>query len=469
MNLSSLFASGGLPELVKCVTQFSQHKSSATFLNVELDLHKQLQNFGDIVAEALLLEALTDAVVIAQSIQEYRVKGYHVHKRNKQTTVQLYGGRTVSIETVYMLPVRKRPKGRRRKRGRRGHQGQGVYPILKKLGIAHHASPALQNETTLSALNNPFAEATESMNRHGVALSEKRVRTLSESVGQTALQAREAELKQFQAGLLPQGDTFAGQRVVIAMDGGRICTRHPQKGRMKQGQKRQGFHAEWREPKLLTFYAIDEKGQKRNREIFPFCDGTHGGRERFKLLLKMSLHKMGVVKAEHVIFIGDGAPWVWNIVEEIIKELHLDSQTVTQILDYYHACENLWKVLEALPELTPKQRHRLYKKAKNQLKQGQIDSLIERLGQKAQGHSEAYQALRYFHGHEARCRYDVFLNQNLPLGSGAIESAIRRVVNLRLKGAGMFWLEHNAEAFLHLRCQLKTGRWDSFFQRLISP
>ena len=58
--------------------------------------------------------------------------------------------------------------------------------------------------------------------------------------------------------------------------------------------------------------------------------------------------------------------------------------------------------------------------------------------------------------------------KNIPIGSGAIESAVRRIVNLRLKGAGMFWLKENAEAFLHLRCQLKSGRWDEFFLKRIT-
>jgi len=467
MCLASLFACACLPELEKCAAPFVQHKSSASFFTLELEVHKHLKAFGDQIVEACLLEAHGNAEFIAQCIQEYRAKGYRIQTRNKQTTVQLYGGRTVSVRTVYMQPARKRRHRPRHARG--GPQGKGVYPVLKKLGIAHHASPALQNEATLSALNNPFAEATESMNRHGMTLSEKRVRTLSESVGRVALAARDMALEQFQAGLLPQGDTFAGQRVVIAMDGGRTRIRQAKKGRVKQGRKRRGFHAQWREPKLLTLYAIDEAGRKRNRELLPYCDGTHDDRERMKLLLKMWLHKTGALKAQHLIFIGDGAPWVWNIAEETIKELNLSRDAVTQILDYYHACENLWKVIDALSGLTPKQKRRLYKKTKTQLLQGQIEMLIESLGQRAKAHAEALQALRYFHGHEARCRYDLFLRQNLPLGSGAIESAIRRVVNLRLKGAGMFWLEHNAEAFLHLRCQLKTGRWDSFFQRLISP
>jgi len=367
-----------------------------------------------------------------------------------------------------MLPHKHKKRGRKRGVGKRGRQGKGVYPVLKKLGIAHHASPALQNEVTLSALNNPFCEAAETLNRHGVEISEKRVRTISESVGQAALEKRNAEIKQFQSGTLPEADTFVDQRVVIAIDGGRIRTRRSKKGRKKKGQKRQGFHTEWKEPKLLTLYAIDETGKKLNQEKLPYCDGTLEGRKRFKLLLKTYLYKTGALRARQMIFIGDGAPWIWNIVTEIIEEMKIDSTKVSQVLDFYHACEKFWKIIDVLPRLRQKQKKWLYAKVKRQLKKGQIETVIESLGQKSKASRKAYKTLKYFHGHENRCRYDLFVRNKIPIGSGAVESAIRRVVNLRLKGAGMFWLEKNAEAFLHLRCQLKMRRWDSFFQNLIT-
>ena len=44
----------------------------------------------------------------------------------------------------------------------------------------------------------------------------------------------------------------------------------------------------------------------------------------------------------------------------------------------------------------------------------------------------------------------------LPIGSGAIESAIRRVVNLRLKGASIYWHKKSAEAVLLLRSYYKA-------------
>ena len=47
-----------------------------------------------------------------------------------------------------------------------------------------------------------------------------------------------------------------------------------------------------------------------------------------------------------------------------------------------------------------------------------------------------------------------------PIGSGAVESAIRRVINLRPKGPCTFWRKENAEAILLLRCYWKAGRWN---------
>jgi hypothetical protein len=47
----------------------------------------------------------------------------------------------------------------------------------------------------------------------------------------------------------------------------------------------------------------------------------------------------------------------------------------------------------------------------------------------------------------------------LPIGSGAIESTIRRVVNLRLKGASIYWHKTSAEAVLLLRSYYKAERW----------
>jgi hypothetical protein len=51
------------------------------------------------------------------------------------------------------------------------------------------------------------------------------------------------------------------------------------------------------------------------------------------------------------------------------------------------------------------------------------------------------------------------------LGSGAIESTVRRLINLGLKGASTFWGEANAEAVIQLLAAVLSDRWDQVLDR----
>lgn len=70
------------------------------------------------------------------------------------------------------------------------------------------------------------------------------------------------------------------------------------------------------------------------------------------------------------------------------------------------------------------------------------------------------------HGEDGHLDYATYRRRGLPLGSGAIESAIRRVINLRLKGNTIFWDEENAEGMLQIRGLALSGRWDATFARI---
>ena len=61
---------------------------------------------------------------------------------------------------------------------------------------------------------------------------------------------------------------------------------------------------------------------------------------------------------------------------------------------------------------------------------------------------------------QSRMAYAKLIAMKLPIGSGAMESTVRRVVNLRLKGPSIFWCRASAEAILLLRSYYKAGRWN---------
>jgi hypothetical protein len=104
------------------------------------------------------------------------------------------------------------------------------------------------------------------------------------------------------------------------------------------------------------------------------------------------------------------------------------------------------------------------------LLQDQVEQVIVAVRDLCRGrHSKAIRTqLDYFIKHQSRMAYAKLTAMKLPIGSGAIESAVRRVINLCLKGAGLFWCRASAEAILLLRSYYKAGRWKMLKQMATS-
>jgi hypothetical protein len=113
----------------------------------------------------------------------------------------------------------------------------------------------------------------------------------------------------------------------------------------------------------------------------------------------------------------------------------------------------------------------LFKKLRKWLKGGGWREVVLELARLAQdlpaGHA-VWTELSYLerHGEAGHLDYGRFRRRGVPLGSGAIESAIRRVINLRLKGNSISWYEGNAEGMLLLRCLVLSQRWDDTFPEI---
>ena len=64
--------------------------------------------------------------------------------------------------------------------------------------------------------------------------------------------------------------------------------------------------------------------------------------------------------------------------------------------------------------------------------------------------------------------YTTLDEQHLPVGSGVVESAVRRVINLRFKASSTFWEEDTVADLMHLRACFKAGRWDEMMERILT-
>ncbi len=258
-------------------------------------------------------------------------------------------------------------------------------------------------------------------------------------------------------------EELEGITVVIGIDGGRLRERQRKLGRWKKGQKRQGFSTEWKEPKLFTIYFLDTEGEII-REHPPLHDATMGNHVAMFDLLEQYLRALPLEKAARIVFCGDGAPWIWSDTVDLCKRMNLDMTKIYQVLDYTHAKQQLGELLSYVGKQGKGKRlkGKLDHKWKNLLWNGQIDTLRTEIEQQCVGRRRTFALKKwksYFKQNENRLQYQTFELQRLPCGSGSVESAIRRVINLRLKAPGTFWTIEMAETFLFLRAQLISGRW----------
>ncbi|MFO1430219.1 MAG: hypothetical protein U1F76_15625 [Candidatus Competibacteraceae bacterium] len=364
------------------------------------------------------------------------------------------GWREVELRCTsgHAVKVKARYFSRRPARGRK--RPKGCYPGLVVLGIYDRSTPGLAADVGLmvTALGS-LAEAQQALVSQGKELDIKTVRTLSRRLAQRARQT-------YEAGHWPVGETLAGRRVVLSLDGGRLRIRKPKRGR-KTAKRRHRYTTDWREPKLMVIYVVDKEGRADRREC-PWLDGTLRGPEAVFALIRYYLSRLGVGQADTLVVIADGARWIWKRVAELVADCGLRAEQVYEVVDFYHVVEHLGIVANAQAAWTEGYRRAWIKTQRQRLLTGYLGQVLDALTAvcRRKRSPVLQREYRYFHHNRHRLNYAKLKANHLPIGSGAVESAIRRVVNLRLKGAGMFWYEETAQEMLMLRSYYKAGRWE---------
>lgn len=372
----------------------------------------------------------------------------------------------IYVTTLYCGPLLRTGKGR-------GRKGAGLYPELAMLGIQEGKSPALVREVgRQTALLPSYETARQELAEHGLELDIKEVHGIGQHAGQAALAYRRRELELYRQGKLPAGDG-RGKRLGAMIDGGRTKVRKTtrrQKGQGKRKTQQRRFQTEWREVKQIIVFEMDERGRMK-KGTQPILDGTFAGPDELMEVLALRLYQWGAAQAEVVTFRADGAPWIWERLEWVIRRLGLKDKQVSRGLDWCHAVHHISLALE--PLLDGAERKRVFKKMRKWLKGGSWRKMVEELlglagAANVAEDSPVWTELAYLdrHGEEGHLEYATFRRRGLPLGSGAIESAIRRVNNLRLKGNSIYWEEENAEAILVLRGWVLSGRWNEVFAKI---
>jgi hypothetical protein len=154
--------------------------------------------------------------------------------------------------------------------------------------------------------------------------------------------------------------------------------------------------------------------------------------------------------AGRLVVVSDGASWIWRLVADLFP-------VCTQIVDYYHAKQQLAKASHAIYPDDETAAQAWFKKMSAYLFQGEIFKIMADL----QRHQ---QSVSYFVNHQRRMQYQQFRAEGYPIGSGGVESAIKQFKQ-RLTGAGMRWSRPGAERMVIIRSAILSGTFQDLWQR----
>lgn len=342
--------------------------------------------------------------------------------------------------------------------------GESLYPGDEELDVVGTTrSPGVRRMMARAGSRNTFKEGSEDLRVYaGITVSAKDVERVSEGIGEDM----EQWAKRQGEGMLQQEPPGTTEKTIPVMY---VCTDGTgvpmSKGELKgrKGKQADGS-ARTREVKLgcvFTQTGTDSKGfPVRDPDSTSFT-GAIETAEAFGWRIYTEALRRGLESAQRVVVLGDGATWIKNLTD-----LHFPG--ATQIIDLYHARQHvsdLCKVLFGPDENKVIQnRIRLW----TLLDEGRIETIIKqarrKLPQNPDARKKAEDEIAYLYKNKERMRYAHYRAEGLFVGSGVVEAGCKTVIGQRLKQSGMEWSLRGANAIIALRCMMKSGRFEDYWE-----
>lgn len=319
----------------------------------------------------------------------------------------------------------------------------GFAPLDEQLSLeGKHHSLGVRKKVALEASSEPFAETSKRLKELvGVHVSGKEAQLESEELGEEVGIQEDELVEAFwseQADVEPEA---TARRLYITADGTIVST--------DEGGKEVKIGSVYETPQSMNGLANDM------RYTGGFHNSEHFGKKLYVLALKRGLRD-----ADEVIFIGDGAKWIWKLASYHFPE-------AVQIVDFYHGVERLWSLGRAIYGDGSKACKDWVRKQVKRLHKGKVELIVNSISQLDSPNvdvaEEIHKNITYFTNNKERMRYHQYRKRGYHIGSGAVESACKHVVGQRLKQAGMRWSVQGANSILQLRILWKNGEWNRFW------
>ncbi len=338
--------------------------------------------------------------------------------------------------------------------------GQGTYPLDEQLGLRPNAMSAeVERLAGLTGVQMPFAKGSEVFEELTlVSLSDQSLDKATQAYGREVEQQEHEWRKQAQDPTdlqRQEREIKAPLRLYGTVDGGLVPTRAPK-----------GEPQPWRELKIGAWFMArgqpprhpDDEWAIRAEQITYYADIRPA--EEFGPLMWATGVQQHAQLAHELIFLGDGARWIWELVDFYFPN-------AIQIVDWFHACEYLAPVAQVA--FTKKEeRERWIEQMKTALWKGQLDTVIAACQKHVDPNREkdpAQQASTYYTNNRHRMDYPTYRANGYQIGSGTVESAVKQIAQQRLKVPGARWNLESARLVSKARAAFLSGQWPDLADR----
>jgi hypothetical protein len=351
------------------------------------------------------------------------------------------------------------------------------HPADQAMGLQPQApaSPRVQEIAALMSIRSPYAQAAQDAGRlTGLSLNASSLHREARRQGQRAIQCRQRDIDLSHT---PQGLVELSARsetskigpftLIIEIDAWNIRERDDwgRTGKLRlKGQEPERWHWVF----TATIFRLDQRGQTHGARRVISQRGyvvTRQTLESFTQQLYVEALLRGLLNAEKVLIIADGAIWIWNLAADRFKD-------AKQRVDLYHVKEHLHELARTLyGQGTPEAQHWLQPLLRflESRKKGALDVLheLEDLRQRLKNLTLLQQEaldkdIGYFTNNHQRMDYKQAKAHGEPVGSGPVESTARQY-QTRFKCTGQFWTLEGDEPLLALVTLYRNGRWHLLF------
>jgi hypothetical protein len=343
--------------------------------------------------------------------------------------------------SIYQGMVGKIPKSKNNRTKILTSMGDVIFPKDHPLATApggFKISPYMQEQLCRVGTKMVFEEASEEVIQlMGIEVNAKQIERLCHHYGELLGQI---DWKQTYNKQLPL--PLNSHVTYSMMDGSMLLTR----------QKNES----WKEVKLCRTFQSDDRVENISK------DRNYIGRSNY--VAHLGKHDEFFEKVLEVlptqtplVFICDGARWIWNWVEEYYPQS-------TQILDFYHCKEHLFAFAKVYfpkdENLAKKWVETCIESLMGQKVEELLTAITHLSCSKKKIKNEREKLLNYLKNNQKRINYGLYKEQDLLFGSGAIESANRNIIQKRMKLSGQRWTISGAQQMLNMRICFKNGQSD---------